>query len=117
MSGELTRKLAAQPKIDADELRAQIEALAKNLQSQNRFPEGMELRLDTLPRMRGMSPRDGGDQRFFIEPGTRVQTAPADRAQEERLGRRGNRLERREGRMAGQIEALGWGERKGGGGG
>ena len=117
MIEELTRKLAAQPKIDADELRAQIEALAKNLQSQNRFPEGMELRLDTLPRMRGMSPRDGGDQRFFIEPGTRVQTAPADRAQEERLGRRGNRLERREGRMAGQIEALGWGERKGGGGG
>ena len=106
MIEELTRKLAAQPKIDADELRAQIEALAKNLQSQNRFPEGMELRLDTLPRMRGMSPRDGGDQRFFIEPGTRVQGGFVNRGQEERLEKIEERLERLEGRIDRLIEAL-----------
>lgn len=106
MIEELTRKLAAQPKVDADELRVQIEALAKNLQSQGRFPEGMELRLDTLPRMRGMSPRDGGDQRFFIEPGTRVQDGLMTRGQDERLEKIESRLERLESRIDRLLEAL-----------
>lgn len=106
MIEELTRKLAAQPKIDAEELRVQIEALAKNLQNQSRFPEGMELRLDTLPRMRGISPRDGGDQRFFIEPGTRLQGGFVDRGQEERLDRIEERLERLESRIDRLLETL-----------
>ncbi|MFG0259293.1 MAG: PDZ domain-containing protein [Phycisphaerales bacterium JB041] len=106
MIEELTRKLAAQPKIDAEELRVQIEALAKGLHGENRFPEGMELRLDTLPRMRGLSPRDGGDQRFFIEPGTRVQGGFVDKAQEERLEKIETRLERLENRINRLIEAL-----------
>lgn len=104
---QLQRELAAKQSIDAEELRVHIEALAKSLeaQQQNRFPGG-GLSLDGLPRLRGLAPPGGGDQRFFVEPGTRVEGGIVSRGQSERLEKIEARLERLENRIDRLIAAL-----------
>ncbi len=102
MIEQLTRKLAAQPGMDTEEIRVQIEALAKKLKSPDQFSG--RIHLDRLPRMRGMAPGENGQQRFFVD------RAPRDtvvtRGQADRLEKIEKRLERLEDRIERLIDAL-----------
>lgn len=98
---ELTRKLAAQPGIDAEDIREQMEALSERLQSQGEFPGRM--RLDVLPRMRGV-PGEDGQPRFFVERAPRDSMVSG--RQDDRLEKIENRLDRLESRIDRLLEIL-----------
>ncbi len=103
MIEELTRKLAAQPDMDTDKLRIQIEALAKGLRSPDQFSG--RVHLDRLPRIRGMVPGENGQLRAFVERAPRRDTV-VTRGQDERLEKIEKRLERLESRIDRLLEVL-----------
>ncbi|MDQ7013854.1 MAG: PDZ domain-containing protein [Planctomycetota bacterium] len=100
---ELTERLAGHPNIDPEDLRVHIEALTENLRSHDQFPGRM--RLDVLPRMRGMAPGEDGQLRAFVERAPRRDTV-VTRGQDERLEKIEKRLERLESRIDRLLEVL-----------